>query len=57
MAKTRGEEARRFLAETPFFPFTGKNTLRGLRGFSLLAVVAGIAVAAVIRYFHAAWFM
>ncbi len=57
IAKTRGEDAKRFLAETPFFPFTGNNSLRGLRGFSPLAVVAGIAVAAVIRYFHATWFM
>ena len=57
LVKTRGEAYRQFVRETPFIPFTGKYTLRGLKGFPLRAVFAGILVAAVIRYFHAAWFL
>lgn len=56
LVKTRGDEYRQFLRDTPFLPFTGRHTLRGLKGVGLRAVLAGIAMAAVIRYFHAAWF-
>ena len=47
---------RPFYEATPFFPFTGHATLQGLR--ELLPVVApvGIAVAVVVRHFHAPWF-
>ena len=41
-----------FHAATPFFPFTGKHTMRGLREFSILAVIAGVMLAALIRGFH-----
>jgi len=47
---------REFYEGTPFFPFTGRETLRGLRELSPLALVGGIGVALVIRYFHASWF-
>ncbi|MDX1512563.1 MAG: NnrU family protein [Gammaproteobacteria bacterium] len=57
LAETRGEEYRSFLRDTPFVPFTGKNTLRGLKGFPLSALVVGIAITAVLRYFHASWFV
>jgi uncharacterized membrane protein len=55
--KTRGESYLRFLSGTPFFPLTGKHTLRGLRYFSLPATLAGLAVAVVLRVFHADWFV
>lgn len=57
LAKTRGEEFRQFLRDTPFLPLTGKHTLRGVRNFPLRAVFAGLIVTAVIRYFHTAWFV
>jgi uncharacterized membrane protein len=41
-----------FHAATPFFPFTGKHTLKGLRGFSKLAVVAGLGLMFLFRRFH-----
>jgi uncharacterized membrane protein len=47
---------RAFYEGTPFVPFTGRETLRGLRELSPAIIVAGIAVAAVVRHFHAAWF-
>ncbi len=55
--KTRGKSYRRFLSGTPFFPLTGRHTLRGLRHFSLPAVIVGIAVAVALRVFHADWFV
>jgi uncharacterized membrane protein len=47
---------RDFYEATPFLPFTGRSSLRGIR--ELLPTVAGlgIAVAVVVRHFHAAWF-
>jgi uncharacterized membrane protein len=47
---------RRFYEATPFLPFTGRETLRGLRELSPAVVVAGIAAAAVVRWFHPTWF-
>ena len=47
---------RAFHDATPFLPFTGRETLKGLRELSPLAVVGGLGLAAVIRYFHASWF-
>ena len=41
-----------FVAETPLVPFTGRDTLRGLRELSLLAVAIGLALAVAIRFFH-----
>ena len=57
LAKTRGDEYRQFLNDTPFVPFTGQHTLRGLKGFAPRAIFAGVTVAVVIRYFHTAWFV
>jgi uncharacterized membrane protein len=45
-----------FHAATPLIPFTGKRTLRGLRELSPLAVLLGIGLAVILRYFHAQWF-
>jgi uncharacterized membrane protein len=47
---------REFYECTPFLPFTGRDTLAGLRELSPIAVVGGILLAATIRYFHASWF-
>ena len=47
---------RSFYERTPFLPFTGRETLAGLRELSPIAIVAGILVAAAIRYFHSSWF-
>ena len=41
-----------FYEETPFFPFTGPETLRGLRELSPLAVAIGISLTILLRYFH-----
>lgn len=45
-----------FVAATPFFPFTGRETLRGLRELSPLAVGIGIALTVLLRTFHAQLF-
>lgn len=42
-----------FHAAAPFFPFTGRRTLEGLKGFSPLALVAGLGLTILIRVFHA----
>ena len=47
---------RAFYEATPFLPFTGRDTVRGFRELSPAAVVAGIALTAVLRYFHPSWF-
>ena len=54
-AETLGEDYRRFLEQTAFLPFTGAGALRGVREMPL-AIVIGIAAAALLRYFHAGWF-
>jgi uncharacterized membrane protein len=41
-----------FHAATPFLPFTGRDTWRGLREFSLAALAIGIALTVVVRHFH-----
>jgi uncharacterized membrane protein len=47
---------RGFYERTVFLPFTGRETLAGLRELSPVAVVAGLLLTVAIRYFHAAWF-
>ena len=47
---------REFYERTPFLPFTGRETLAGLRELSPIAVGGGILLAAAIRYFHSSWF-
>ncbi len=47
---------REFYERTPFLPFTGRDTLAGLRELSPIAVVVGILLAVAIWYFHASWF-
>jgi uncharacterized membrane protein len=45
-----------FWERTPFWPFSGAETLQGLRELSPLAVVLGIGLTALVRYFHPTWF-
>ncbi len=45
-----------FHAATPFVPFTGRETLRGLREMSPAVIGAGLLAAAIVRWFHPAWF-
>jgi uncharacterized membrane protein len=47
-----GEELRDFYARTAFLPFTGPETMRGLREFPLLALGIGIALTVVLRLLH-----
>jgi len=51
-----GEPYRRFCAESPFLPFTGRHTARGLRELSPLALALGIGLTVVLRVFHPALF-
>ncbi|MDJ0850363.1 MAG: NnrU family protein [Myxococcota bacterium] len=45
----------RFHAETAFLPFTGRGAGRGLRE-SLPALVLGVGLTVLLRWFHPAWF-
>src|SRR2546428_1988626 len=47
---------RQFYEATPFFPFTGRSTLRGVRELFPTVAAGGIGIALVVRYFHASWF-
>jgi len=47
---------REFTEATPFLPFTGRETLRGLRELSPVAVAAGVAVTIALRLFHGTLF-
>lgn len=49
-------EYRAFYERTPFFPFTGTQTLRGLRELPLVAVTVALLAAITVRYFHGALF-
>lgn len=46
---------RQFVAETPFIPFTRPGALRGLRE-KPAALLIGVFMTVVVRYFHASWF-
>ena len=52
---TAGESYRRFVAETPFAPFSRRGGLRGLREMPI-PLVLGIAAAVGLRLVHPAWF-
>jgi len=45
-----------FYRETPFLPFTGSKTLQGIQELGALVVLGGVAVTALVRYFHPVWF-
>jgi len=47
---------REFHAATPFLPFTGPETLRGLRELSPVVVAVGFLATGLVRWFHPSWF-
>lgn len=47
---------RAFYEHTPFFPFTGRDTLAGLRELSPIALAGGLLLTATLWYFHSTWF-
>ena len=49
-------EFRAFYERTAFFPFTGRDTLRGLRELPPMVVAAALAIAVTVRYFHGSLF-
>jgi uncharacterized membrane protein len=52
---TGGEDFRRFYEQTPFLPFSKSGALQGLKEMPL-AIVVGVVLTAVFRYFHPALF-
>jgi uncharacterized membrane protein len=44
-----------FVAGTPFIPFTGSETLRGLRELGWLPIAIGVGLAIVARWAHKFW--
>jgi uncharacterized membrane protein len=53
---TGGDAYRAWHADTPFLPFTGRATLRGLRETSPLVIAIGVALATGMRLLHAPLF-
>jgi uncharacterized membrane protein len=49
---TAGEAYRAWHAQTPFLPFTGRDTLRGLRELPPAAVLGGVALSFLLRWLH-----
>jgi len=49
-------DVQAFVTSTPFLPFTGRNTLQGIRELPSAVAVAGLVLTVLVRYFHAAWF-
>jgi uncharacterized membrane protein len=49
---TEGDAYRAWQARTPFLPFTGRETLRGLREMPPLAIAIGVALATGLRLLH-----
>lgn len=47
---------RAFWERTPFLPFTGAHTLRGLRELSPLALALGVGVTVLLRWYHGTLF-
>ncbi len=54
--QTQDTRYRPFYEATPLIPFTGSQTLRGLREMGWKAPLIGVVLTGVVRYFHAAWF-
>jgi uncharacterized membrane protein len=53
---TEGSAYRDWHARTPFLPFTGRETLRGVREMPPLAIAIGVALATGLRLLHAPLF-
>lgn len=53
---TGGEAFRGFYQQTPFLPFTGQASARGIRELGPIVIGGGLVLTGVLRYFHPAWF-
>lgn len=51
-----GEPYQRYCQRTPFLPFTGPETLQGLRELPLAQLALGVAVTWILRWLHAPLF-
>lgn len=47
-----GERFRPFMEQTPFWPFTGRDTAQGLRELPWYGLVGGIALTVALRWYH-----
>jgi uncharacterized membrane protein len=45
-----------FYRRTPFLPFTGSSTVRGIRELGPVVIVGALGATFLLRYFHADWF-
>jgi uncharacterized membrane protein len=50
--ETEGEEFRLWYAETPFLPFTGRETVRGIRDLGAVTLAVGVGLTVVLRLLH-----
>lgn len=46
----------RFCEQSPFLPFTGGGTIKGLREIGVVPIAVGLLAAGLLRYFHAGLF-
>ena len=53
---TGTDAVRGFYQQTPFLPFTGAETGRGIHELGPVVVVGGLGLTMILRYFHPAWF-
>jgi uncharacterized membrane protein len=49
---TLGESYKVFVEGTPFWPLTGRHSLRALREISPVVLIVGLLIAVALRYFH-----
>jgi uncharacterized membrane protein len=49
-------ELRGFYQRTPFLPFAGSESARGIHELGRIVIVGGLVVTLVLRYFHPIWF-
>jgi uncharacterized membrane protein len=42
----------RFYRQTPFLPFTGSSSVKGIRELGPMVIVGGLTLAGILRYFH-----
>jgi uncharacterized membrane protein len=50
--QTDGEDFQAWYAQTPFLPFTGRETWRGIREIGAVPLAVGVGVAIVLRWLH-----
>jgi uncharacterized membrane protein len=50
--ESEGEEFRRWHEQTPFLPFTGRETGRGIRDLGAVTIALGIGLTVVLRLLH-----